>query len=227
MCSHPLDTFPLLDLSSLATRSEFLPCPLCSFLRRRLLQGNGCWPVIHSFSPSGDFVPFGATPRSQVILASHPQVPFPMMNLGHILHLRCRSTCVDNPLKYAPPHRNRSNIGFALTITFAFASIGSYVCHHTHQMCCPWILSCLPFLSSVMFFATRPFICSFSEIPRSSYVWSFLACSVASCVSFPCDRAHKHRRTTCGCSCLDHSVSFSHRVYRHSPKPLVLVRRRP
>ena len=74
--------------------------------------------------------------------------------------------------------------------------------------------------------STRPFINSFSTIPGSCSVRSFLACSPASFVSFP-KRSHAHRRTTCRCSRPDHSVSFLHRAYRRSSEPLLLVRCRP
>ena len=37
-------------------------------------------------------------------------------------------------------------------------------------------------VSSVISFATRPLISSYSTIPRSCSIWSFLVCSLASCV---------------------------------------------
>ena len=84
-------------------------------LFRRLLQGSGMVALIHSLSPSSDSVPFGphrqVTPSSQVLLASLPQVHFPMMNRSHNFHQCCWSTYMDNSLRCALALRNRSNIG--------------------------------------------------------------------------------------------------------------------
>ena len=99
---------------------------------------------------------------------------------------------MDHSLRCVLALRNRSNIGFRsclclclcncflaffviVTVPIWFAALGAFLAF---------------FLSSSISFATRPFISSFSSIPRSCSVWPFLACSFACFVSFPRNRTH-------------------------------------
>ena len=126
-------------------------------------------------------------PRSRVFLPCLLQAHFPTTSLGRLC---CWSTCVDKSLRYVPALRSRSNIEFRssplplclfpmafvfVTVPIKFAALRA---------------SLASLLSSVVSFATRPFISSFSPIPRYCSVWSFLACYFAGSVPFPSHRTH-------------------------------------
>ena len=105
--------------------------------------------------------------------------------------------------------------GFALTLAFAlafsFASSASLVTLSPYQS---GLLPLEPvLLLSSCFHDATPLI--WSAFSYLSHCW---LCTLSK-------RSHTRRRMTRRCSCPNHSVSFSHRAYRHFPCPLALVRR--
>ena len=119
------------------------------------------------------------------------------------------------PMTECPALRNRSGIEFrsCLDLCLSLCLCSHWIlcrCHRTNQICCPWILSCLPsFL--------RRLLCH-SPIHQLLFLGTtFLLRLVLSCL-LRCQlgilptRWHTHRRLTSRCSRPGHSASFSHRT---------------
>ena len=111
-----------------------------------------------------------------------------------------------------------------LPFPLAFVSIGSFICHRANQVCCPWSPSdLLSFLHRLFCHASihQPLFLGTTSLLRLvlSCLLTCLLCTISK-------RSHTRLRATCRCPCSSHSVSSSHRTYRHFPGPLALVRRR-